>query len=359
MAKNTDDLYMVRALSLARKGQGLTGVNPTVGAVLVKNGRIIGEGFHVKSRLDHAEIVALDGLSPKVTKGAVLFVTLEPCCHTDKQTPPCTARIIEAGIRKVVVGMIDPNPKVSGKGINKLRKAGISVVIRPMGLKVGGLNEFYFKSIKTSLPYMTIKHAISLDGKIAAADGSSKWISNEKSRREVHKMRKSYDAVMTTAVTVNKDNPGLTVRMIKGRDPKRIVVDWYMDTDIRSKVYRDNNVRVITGMESAVEKIDEFKSKGIEVVSYDKSNGLRPVLADLYASGIGSVLIEAGGRFAARLIKETLVDKLIYFISPLILGEEGVNAVGSLHIGSMKDAIKAHAVKVKRLDDDTMVEVLL
>ena len=344
---------------MAIKGRGLTGVNPIVGAVLVKDGRIVGEGCHIKSKRDHAEIVALDGLSLAVTKGSTLYVTLEPCCHRDKQTPPCTDRIIESGISKVVVGAIDPNPKVNGKGLEILKRAQINVVIKPLGIQYDRLNEFYCKSIRTSLPYITIKHAISLDGKIAAADGSSRWISNEKSRREVHKLRKLYDAVLTTAVTVNSDNPELSVRMVKGRDPKRIVIDWTLDSNVNAKVYRDTNVIVFTGMESSPEKIAEFKLRGIDVVRFDQNKGLNALMAKLYADGIGSVLVEAGGRFAAKLLKENLADKLIYFIAPLLLGSEGIDTVGNLHVRSMNNALKGQFLKVRRFGSDVMVEFIL
>jgi len=350
---------MEKALALARKGIGLTGVNPLVGAILVKNGRLIGKGYHIKAKLDHAEIVAMKGLSRAQTKGSTFYVTLEPCCHTDKVTPPCTEKLLDAGIKKVVVAMKDPNKKVNGKGMKILRAAGIEVEMGLMARESEDLNEFYIYSIGSSLPFLTIKHAMSLDGKIAARDGSSSWISNPEARKMVHKMRSTYDAVMTSGVTVAKDNPQLTVRLVRGRNPRRIVVDWGLDTDVNAKVYQDSDAIIVTSLESDKKKGKAFAAKGIQVRRYDKKRGLRPVLKDLYAGGIGSVLVEAGGRFAASLLRDKLVNKYIYFIAPIYLGADGIGSMGELGIGNIKSALRARIETIRKVDDNLMVEVLL
>lgn len=358
MYKAQDIVFMKKALSLAGKGAGLTGVNPLVGAVLVKDGRVIGQGYHVKDRLDHAEIVAMKGLSFSQTSGATLYVTLEPCCHLVKATPPCTGKLIEAGIGRIVIGLKDPNKRVCGRGIEILRTAGIQVLDDFMAHESALLNEFYIFSIGTSLPFVAIKQAVSLDGKIAAGDGSSRWISNPDARKMVHKLRSIYDSVMTSGMTVVKDDPQLNVRLVKGRNPRKIVVDWGLDTDLNARVYHNGDVILITSMESDKLKEKLFLKMGVQVRRYNRNGGLRPVLVDLYAMGIGSILVEAGGRFAAHLLSERLVNKFIYFVAPLFLGSNGINSMGELDVGSMSEALVAKFSSVKMIGDNLMIEVI-
>ncbi|HDK41642.1 MAG TPA: bifunctional diaminohydroxyphosphoribosylaminopyrimidine deaminase/5-amino-6-(5-phosphoribosylamino)uracil reductase RibD, partial [Nitrospirae bacterium] len=216
--------YMKKALALAAKGKGRTSPNPVVGAVIVKGKRIIAEGFHKKAGTAHAEIVALKKAGSKA-RGATLYINLEPCCHTDKKTPPCTKAIIQSGIKKVVVAMKDPNPKVSGQGIRELKKAGINVEIGLMREEALKMNEAFAKFIKKKEPFVILKMAQSLDGKIATAKGESKWITGEESRKLVHRVRNEVDAVLVGIGTVKKDDPSLTCRIKGGRNPYRIIAD--------------------------------------------------------------------------------------------------------------------------------------
>jgi diaminohydroxyphosphoribosylaminopyrimidine deaminase/5-amino-6-(5-phosphoribosylamino)uracil reductase len=234
--KMTNISIMKRVLRLAGKANGMTSPNPMVGAVIVKNGKIIAEDYHRKPGAPHAEALVIDRAGEKV-KGATLYVNLEPCCHTDKRTPPCTKAIIKAGIKKVVIGMKDPNHKVSGKGISELGHAGIGVISGILEDDAKKLNEAYIKYITTRKPFVTLKIAMTLDGKIATPEGESKWITGEEARRKVHQLRSSVDAVMTAIGTVKADDPQLTARIKKGiRNPIRIVIDPDFEIPIDAKI---------------------------------------------------------------------------------------------------------------------------
>ena len=236
------EICMQRALELAAKAKGKTSPNPMVGAVIVKGYRIISEGYHKKAGTPHAEIVALKKAGHKA-KGATLFVTLEPCCHTDKKTPPCTKAIIEAGIKKVIVAAKDPNPKVSGKGIRELRKAGIETEIGILRSEAQLLNEVFTKFITKKTPFVVLKIAQSLDGKIATAKGESKWITGKSARKHVHQLRSDLDAVLIGIETLKKDDPSLDCRIRGGRNPYRIILDSNLSIPLKSKVlgYRRAN----------------------------------------------------------------------------------------------------------------------
>jgi diaminohydroxyphosphoribosylaminopyrimidine deaminase/5-amino-6-(5-phosphoribosylamino)uracil reductase len=230
-----DEIYMKKALALAARARGMTSPNPMVGAVLTKKGRVIAEGYHRKAGTPHAEAIAIDGAGDRA-KGATLYVSLEPCCHKEKRTPPCTGKIIGAGIRKVVVAMKDPNPRVSGKGIEELEAAGIKVVSGVLEDKAAALNEFYIKHITTGIPFVVLKVAMTLDGKIATPEGESQWITGEKARASVHSLRGSVDAILTAIGTIKADNPRLTCRTAEDRDPCRIIIDPFLEIRPESNV---------------------------------------------------------------------------------------------------------------------------
>ncbi|MCR4287492.1 MAG: bifunctional diaminohydroxyphosphoribosylaminopyrimidine deaminase/5-amino-6-(5-phosphoribosylamino)uracil reductase RibD, partial [Deltaproteobacteria bacterium] len=277
--------YMRLALSLAAKGLGRTSPNPAVGAVIVKHGLIIGKGFHKKAGFAHAEIAALDSIKKGPAKGGTLYVTLEPCCNWGR-TPPCTDAIISSGVKRVVVGTMDPNPKVSGKGLRQLASAGIEVITGILEEDCRRLNEWYNKFITKGLPFVTIKLAVTLDGRAAAKTGESRWITGIESRRRVHRMRSMADAVMVGAGTVMKDDPQLTVRHVKGRDPLKAVVDTGFSIPLKAKVFRSGSggIVVITTKDAEKEKIEKARKLGATVIIVRKQNGkvdLRSALSAL------------------------------------------------------------------------------
>ena len=232
-----DEWYIRRTLRLAARAQGMTSPNPMVGAVIVKNGEILSEDYHRKPGTLHAEALAI-ATAGKEAKGSTLYVNLEPCCHTEKRTPPCAKTIIHAGIKRVVIGMTDPNPKVSGKGISELKDAGIEVTSGVLENEARKLNEAYTKYITTGKPFVTLKVAMTLDGKIATPEGQSKWITGEQARKKVHTLRSRADAIMTAIGTVKADDPQLTVRMKKGKNPLRIVIDPNLEIPLHAKILR-------------------------------------------------------------------------------------------------------------------------
>lgn len=377
--KFTDDdfRFMSEAIELAKKGLGKTVPNPVVGAVLVTGGRVIGRGYHKKAGTDHAEVVAIKNAfvnnvshnNPrKNINGSVLYVTLEPCVRfaksAAKRTPPCSEYIIKNGIKEVVIAMRDPNKSVNGKGIRELRKAGIIVREGIMGKEARAAAEFYVKTITSDMPFVTLKMAMSIDGKIALSNGKSRWISCESSRKEVHRLRGIYDAVLTSSTTVIKDNPHLGVRMVKGRDPIRIVLDRDFKTNLNHKVYRDKNVIIVTtnvnprkDVNSA--KIESFKKRGFEILIYKKWPNLRRILFDLRRRGVYSIMVEAGATMAKSFLTEKVADKLLFFIAPKIIGGDGVNVFSDLGIKKMEKVISLENANVVKCGVDLMVSARL
>ena len=269
--------FMRLALSLAKKGEGMTSPNPAVGAVLVKGGRVVGRGYHMKAGGPHAEVSAL--ASCPDARQATLYVTLEPCCHFGK-TPPCVDAVISSGVKTVVVGMLDPNPLVAGGGIKRLEEAGIKIVTGVLEKECRSLNEPFIKFITSGKPFFTVKLASSLDGRTAAATGDSKWITCLESRRLVHKVRKASDAVMVGSSTVVKDDPELTVRLVKGRDPLRVIVDSSFRVPLDAKALRiltaagDRPPIVFTTLRADLSKIKAARMAGVDVVVVGRSPGV-------------------------------------------------------------------------------------
>lgn len=354
--------FMRLALSLAKKGQGMTSPNPAVGAVIVKTGRVVGRGYHKKAGEEHAEVCALASCS--AAKGATLYVTLEPCCHFGK-TPPCVDAVIGSGIKTVVVGMLDPNPLVAGGGIKRLEEAGIKVVTGVLEKECRALNEPFIKFITTGKPFFTVKLASSLDGRTAASTGDSKWITGIESRRLVHKIRKTTDAVMVGSSTVIKDDPELTVRLVKGRDPLRVIVDSSFSMPLDAKALRiptKTGARlpiIFTTRKADKSKIKAARLHGVDVVVVGRSAegvDLKAVSAELARRGVSSVLVEGGGTLAASFIREGIADKLMVFYGPLMIGSDGFPSVGPLGVRSVKKAIRLKTMTVKRVSDDILIE---
>ena len=354
--------YMKRAIELARLGAGKTSPNPLVGAVIVKNGRIIGEGYHACAGQKHAEIAALDNATETV-EGATLYCNLEPCCHLtpSKRTPPCTSRIITEGIKRVVIANYDPNPFVSGQGVESLKAAGIEVTVGVLRDEAMLLNQPFFKFIQTALPYVHLKIAQSLDGRIATSTGDSRWITDEDARRLVHQWRANADAVLVGVNTVMADNPALTVRLTEGKQPLRVVLDTHLRTPINANLVSDEYRQLTYIFTASVEqnKIDAFLEKGVHVHSVPKAAdnrvSLPETLRKLGKLNISNVMVEGGAAIFTGFIREALFDKLSVFIAPIIVGE-GRNSILDLGITSIKSAKRLKHVQISSVNDQVLME---
>ena len=360
MAVRIDLGHMKLALKLAMKAKDKTYPNPMVGALITRGGKVIGKGYHKKAGSAHAEIKAIASVVGSC-RGAEMYVTLEPCNHYGK-TPPCTEAIIASGISQVYVAMKDPNPVCAGKGIIRLRKAGIRVNIGLCENEARELNRKYIKFITTSLPYVTIKLAESLDGKIAARDGSSKWISSEISRKFVRKIRAEFDAILVGSNTVRADNPFLLDEKKKGYDTARLVVDSRLKISLSSNLIKTaERSSVIIGTTELAEKrkIEKLrKVRGVRIIVTKSKKGkvaLKAFLKQLYKLGIVNILVEGGGRIAGGLIDESLADEVMFFISPKIIGGDGYSSVAGFGAKSVGAATPVINIKVRRMGEDIFV----
>jgi diaminohydroxyphosphoribosylaminopyrimidine deaminase/5-amino-6-(5-phosphoribosylamino)uracil reductase len=354
-----DKRYMRLACRLALKAAGRTSPNPMVGAVLVREGKIIGTGFHRSAGGDHAEIVALRRAGGQA-KGATLYINLEPCSHYGR-TPPCSLALIAAGIKTVVAGMKDPNPLVAGRGFRRLRKAGIEVRSGILEEECRMLNEAFIKYVTRGLPLVTLKLAASLDGKIAAMTGDARWISSEDSRRLVHRLRNRVDAVLIGVGTAIADDPQLTCRMAGGRDPWRVVLDSHLRIPVSARIFRQADPAksiVVTGHGAPGKKIRALESMGAQVWKVKLRKGRIPwktTLKQLAAKGALSVMIEGGATTAAWALKEKVVDKVLFFYAPMILGGDGRVMIDNLRVKRIRQAIRIQDMQVRSLGSDTVV----
>jgi diaminohydroxyphosphoribosylaminopyrimidine deaminase/5-amino-6-(5-phosphoribosylamino)uracil reductase len=352
---------MKRAITLARRGRGKTSPNPMVGCVIVRDGSIVGEGWHRKAGTPHAEILALRQASEKA-RGGDVYVTLEPCCHHGK-TPPCTDALIRAGVARVCIGMKDPNPLVSGNGISLLRNAGITIECGILERECMILNEAFIKHITTGLPFTILKSAMTLDGKTATSTGDSKWITSEESRRYVHRLRSQVDAVAVGVGTVLADDPQLTCRMgVRGRDPLRVIVDSRLRTPHDAAILglKSKAGTVIATIENDPAGADHFVRRGAEVLVCAQAEGrvdLEDLLRKLGERGIQSVLVEGGRELAGSLLNKGLVDKFFLFYAPKILGgEDGLGFVSGRGPERMAAAFNLRDVTVTRFGRDILVQ---
>jgi diaminohydroxyphosphoribosylaminopyrimidine deaminase/5-amino-6-(5-phosphoribosylamino)uracil reductase len=328
--------------------------------VIVRGNQIIGEGFHRRAGLPHAEIEALRRLQGSA-KGATLYVNLEPCSHHGR-TPPCAEAVVAAGFKRVVVGMVDPNPLVRGQGLRRLRRAGIEVTTGVLRERCERLNEDFATFICTGKPMVTLKLAASLDGRIATASGDSKWISGDLSRRLVHELRNRVDAVMVGAETVRADDPQLTCRIRGGRDPLRVIIDGRLSISPTARVCTQQStartVLVTTEESGGSRKRHEFEQQGTEVLCFPGEQGrvqLAPLLQELGRRGLKHVLIEGGGQVAAAALTEGVVNKVMFFYGPKLLGGEGKPMIGPLGIDRVAAGLKLHTIELHRLRDDVLV----
>ena len=362
MFTNFDEKYMARALEIANMAAGRTSPNPLVGAVIVKNGQIVGEGYHKKAGTPHAEIHALNAAQGEV-QGATMYVTLEPCSHYGK-TPPCAEALVKSGIKEVVVATLDPNPKVAGQGIEILQHAGIKTRIGIMEKEAQAQNEVFFKYIITRLPFVCIKYAMTLDGKIATYTGDSKWISNEESRQYVHQLRNTYDAILVGIGTVLADNPMLNTRLgiPEPKDPIRIVIDGNLDIPLTSNIVQTSKKQktiIFTAKTGNEEKLNYLIEAGIEIVTVngDSQNlDLKAVLAQLGSRGITSLLVEGGAQINASFLENELVDKILCFIAPKIVGGMAPSPVAGQGVAVMKNAYQFSKVEIEKIGDDTLIK---
>lgn len=338
---SNDEKYMRMAIRLAKKAEGRTSPNPVVGAVIVKSNRIVGRGYHKRAGLPHAEVNALKQAG-KTAKDATLYVSLEPCDHFGR-TAPCTDAIIKNGIKKVVIGMKDPNPLNNGKGIKKLKDQGIKVVISNIQKEAKSINRPYLKFITKRLPFITVKVAQSLDGKIATKTGDSKWVSSEDSRRYVHWLRSKVDAVMVGANTVIRDDPLLLSKLSKDRQPARIIINGNSKIPAKSKIF-------FTSAKSPV-------MLASSILGSNKKVDLIKLLEILAKKGIMHILVEGGGELISSLIGRDLVDRMIIFIAPKVIGgRRAITSVEGSGVARIEDAFNFKIKNIRRFKKDIMIE---
>ena len=356
----TDESYIKLTLEIAKKGIGSVSPNPLVGAVLVKDGKIIGAGYHQKYGEAHAEINAINSASENV-EGATLFVNLEPCSHFGK-TPPCVDALLESKIKKVVIGTLDMNPIVCGSGIQKLKANGVEVKVGILENECVELNKFFFKNVTKKTPYVTLKSAITLDGKIADESYQSKWITSTASRKQVHKLRAEYDSVLVGANTVNKDDPQLTVRLVEGRNPKRIILDPQLKSCIERKIFHsEKNVLLVTSAEKKNSpKAKVLQELGVKLLflrtDEQKRFHLKTVLKKIGDETITSILVEGGAKVYNSFIKENLFDEMQIFIAPKLLGS-GIQFLSDFGIKEMSKARKLSLHSFEKYDDDLLLNL--
>jgi len=355
--------YMKQALSLAKLALGLVSPNPAVGAVVVKDGEVVGQGYTQPPGSWHAEVMALKQAGEKA-KGGVMYVTLEPCCHYG-HTPPCTQAIIAAGISRVYLAMLDPNPLVSGRGADELEREGIKTYVGEHEEEAREINEAYIKFITTGMPLVTAKFAVSLDGKIATKNGDSQWISGSEARKYVHRLRYTADAIMAGANTVIADDPHLTCRY-GGRggkakkQPLRVIVDGRGRTPATAQIFSEpGKVLLVVSKLSKPEKREALAQVGAEILELPSEEGLvdlKRLLKVLAEREITSVLVEGGGILLGSLFDHKLIDKVVAFIAPIIIGgEEAKTAVAGKGIDKVIDAIKLEHVSVEKFGEDLMI----
>ncbi len=359
------EFFMRIALEEAARGLGRTSPNPVVGAILVKGGRIIARGYHRKAGTAHAEVVALEAAGARA-RGADLYTTLEPCDHWGR-TPPCSQAILEAGVRRVICGSTDPNPLVSGRGVRRLRKAGVEVVTGVLREEADALNRPFLKVMTTGLPWVTVKAALTLDGKIATATGDSRWVTGEPARLWVHRLRNRVDAILVGASTVRLDDPQLTTRLPggEGRDAVRVVVDSHLRLKPTHTLFTQRSAaRTIVATLEAVEspRARRLTSQGVEVWRVKARAGrvdVKALLGRLAKAGLNHVLVEGGSQLYGTVLRERLADELCLFLAPKLVGASGLSWVGELGVEEMGKALHLEDVRFEAVGRDMLVRARL
>ena len=359
------EFFMRIALEEGAKGQGRTSPNPAVGAVLVKGGRIIARGYTQPAGKSHAEIIALEAAGTRA-RGADLYTTLEPCDHYGR-TPPCTLAIIEAGVRRVITASGDPNPQVNGKGIARLRKAGVEVLTGVLEAEADRQHQPFFKAIRTGLPFVTLKAAVTLDGKLATATGDSRWVTGEPARAWVHQLRNRVDVVLVGANTVRLDNPKLTTRLPGGggKDPVRIVVDSHLSLKSSATIFTQRSAArtvLVTVEEPTGRKARRLAAQGVELWQVRAMRGrvdLKSLLKRISHEGFNHVLVEGGAELFGSFLRERLADELALFLAPKLVGSQGVSWSGNLGVKAMAEAFSLKNVSLQQVGVDLLLQARL
>ena len=355
-----DEKYMRLAMQLAGNAIGRTSPNPLVGAVIVKDNRVVGCGWHRKAGTPHAEVHALNQAG-ELAQGADVYVTLEPCAHYGK-TPPCAKALVEAKVKNVYGGLLDVNPKVAGKGFKILEDAGIHVEYGFLQDELRKQNEVFFKWIEHKKPFVVLKAAMTLDGKIATATGQSKWITNETSRAYGYKLRDIYDGIMVGINTVIEDKPMLTARVDGGKNPIRIVVDSNLKIDINANVVQDKSAKTIvaTTDKADKDKILKLQAQNVDVIVVDKDENdkvdIEKLLNILGQQNICSILVEGGATLSGSFVAKKLVDKVYFFIAPKIIGgKEAKTPVAGTGILNLQEALALKDIQIEKLEEDILI----
>ncbi|MBW2257878.1 MAG: bifunctional diaminohydroxyphosphoribosylaminopyrimidine deaminase/5-amino-6-(5-phosphoribosylamino)uracil reductase RibD [Deltaproteobacteria bacterium] len=362
--RTREERFMALALRQARRGEGRTRPNPPVGAVLVRGERVLARGYHARAGENHAEIAALRQVGRRA-RGAELFVTLEPCAHRGR-TPPCTDAIVEAGISRVVIGASDPNPRTDGRGIRRLRRAGVEVVTGVLAKPCARMIEGFSKLIRTGRPLVVLKLAATLDGRIAARTGHSRWVTGEPARREVHRLRNRCDAILVGAGTVTADDPALTCRIPRGRDPLRVIVSGRLSFPLNAQVVTATappggpSALVATTRGSNAKRAAALRARGAEIMRLPSRRGridVGALLDGLGARDIMSVLVEGGSEVTTAFLEGGYVDRIIWFVAPKIVGGvDAIPAVGGLGTARMDQALRLRDLAVRRVGEDLMLD---
>lgn len=354
--------YLRRTLTLARRGGIQTLPNPQVGAVIVYNKKIIGEGYHEKAGSPHAEVNAIAHCKkPQFLKGATLYTNLEPCCHTEKRTPPCTIAIKKAGIKKAVTIMRDPNLLVAGKGL----KACHGIALEDETTKTHAMeqlikdaqesNKVFTTNMVSKRPFITLKLGMSLDGKIATEQGESQWITNNDARKYGHQLRAQHQAIMVGINTVLRDNPALTTHGIGTQEPLRIILDRTLRTPLKAQVLKTPHVLIVTTPQANKKKKELLQEKGIRILVLPAKTTMHDIFKTLFREGIMSILVEGGATVAGGLIRENLVDELYFFYAPLIIGGEKTAGIGGPGIQKLATAPQFTIKKIQKIGDNFLV----
>lgn len=350
--------YMDLAINVARAGVGQTSPNPVVGAVVVNDNRVVGIGAHLKAGEPHAEVHAIRMAGEKA-ENSTIYVTLEPCSHYGK-TPPCAELLINSKVKRVVIATTDPNPLVAGKGIKLLKDAGIDVEVGVRKEEADALNKVFYHTMLSKLPFVTLKAAISLDGKIATVTGESKWITGDVARLDVHKLRHQHDAILVGVGTVIADNPSLTTRLPNGgKNPIRVILDTHLRTPIDSRIVTDGEAETIIIVNNQVEdtKVNLFQEKGIKILSLETEKiVIHDVLTLLSKHGITSVFVEGGSEVNGSFVKEKAVNQVITYIAPKIIGgSKAPSSIGGSGFEQMSEVLQLSIQSVEQLGDDIKI----
>ncbi len=354
---NNDEIYMKSALKLASGASNRVSTNPKVGCIIVRNKKIAGRGYHEYFGGPHAEVIALSGAG-RLSRGATMYVTLEPCCHYGK-TPPCTDAIVKAGIKEVVMAMKDPNVLVMGKSIRLLRRRGVRIRTGVMEKEARKLNEAYIKYTESKMPFIILKSAMTLDGKITTVSGNSKWITNLSSRQYAHRLRGRVDAILVGINTVLADNPRLTSRK-KGTSPIRVILDTHLKIPLNARVLNEDAPAIVATASDKKRKIKQLQEKGVEVINPGSGKdglNLKKLMKMLGKRSISSIVVEGGGSVNASFLNQGLVDRVLFFIAPKILGgRDSLTPVEGSGIRGIDRAIGLKDITIKRFGDDILVD---